>query len=1770
MATTPAFTLGDPNTAGSNVITNNNIKYYAVPANPSTKAAAKWVAIVPGKPGYMNVTVNSSGVPTVQSTTAYSTAAQFNSNKQAAIAAQATAATKVDPTLAAAKAAGFSDAASWQAALKASNAAGFGNDIAKYQAFQYSQSPAGKAEAAAAAQKQLDAQVAATAQAAGLSVADYTAAANKLIAENPAYKNYTINNLPSTTAVSNAIKTQARAIADLAIADKAAQAQGYASAQAKKESENAMNNIATQLKNPISIAQIDDLKKQAAAVGKTIDPASLNTALTAVISNTTSADDLANKIGDAKRLGFTVDSGLINTVINNVTKDVKSLDQIQAFNSNPKLAALGIQVPTALVQQVIKDSATGVKSFDELKALDTKLQGMGQKLDQTLVDSAVDTLSRVSGAATRESLAALQKSAEAAGYKPSVSYIQQQTAAIDKAEADAAAAKKAAEEKAYNDKQAKIASFVAALPQPGSREFNDRALESGSMGYPVKSGDLTYIARVGNQAKNEPARWYVSADGGKTYRTVGSSVDSPTVPGTELSRSYNIDTTANAMIKAGIPAVQVNATIDDVVKNYGSDNTTKFSQALQAASSSPASYESFKQQSIPTALADATKAINDKLSAGGFYNQVWTRDELNSIVQQAKEQGLPINQGLISKVDSAIANREKVLNTTLPAIPANDLKSIGGAGAAAERTYVDGREYIAMPADPVTGKPAGYYTYFYDQNDVQHFASEADYKDYLKTGVVPKTAMDQAQFQNLSNTVNANVKQVETANEMTDWYKTISSPATTKNLSENSSIFRQLTAPDGSTWALKPGDDRAGTSAKWYVSEPGTNTFKPAEPSVEGRNIKSDVAIPATEFKTQYLQQAASNDALVAEKAQAARAAQEAEWNAKGSGFGGLFESDLFKLAAVAAIAWVAAPYVSSWLASAGAEGAAVLSEGSSAAAGLAEAGMGASEIAATLEASGIPTAAADLMAEQAVGIVTGAVDAASVVSASGISAETLAMANATLDPIAALTAAQGWTAVDMAYIASIGVPATVLATAEATNVAMGLPASEIGTAATAEAAGTVPAGTTAEVAASQPVAPPGAETAVTGPAAPAIDTSQMIPTVDAAGNPGFFDPATGQVVNGAGEVVSQAAVPEIGAGTQVAGPGGVGTASGTAGSTTSGIAGDTIFSGQSINPITNAITNAGVTNPILNGALTGAATTGAINLATGQPITTQGLVTGAIGGGVAGGIGGAMGAPTGVFDAALKGAATNVGAGIVVNAVTGQPITADTLAMGAIVGGTIGAGAQVIGSINGNTTYRYDDGSTLTVNSSGAPVSVTDFNGQNVPVAKVLAPVEDRTGTPVAPTAPPAGTIPVQAADGSVLYTDGQNYYTADGQLTDISNPTPGGQTQEAKLSPGNQQIITDATNDYSAGKTTWDEASARINQAVRNDINSGYLTPNGDGTYTAPDGTTYFMNNETGMYDAIAGVPGGTGVGPDTAPVTTTAPQVPVINPGESLNQLPVAPTTTTPPAVPTEVPTTTTPNIPTETGPVIPVPGGVAGGGTTPGTGSGTTPGFGGTSTTGGIGGGGSGGGVGPVDTGIPEIVVTDTRIPPPATPPIYVPPVVTPPAPVAPVQPGPPVVEPPVVEPPVTEPPVEPPPVEPPVEPPVKPTDGTAPGIYVPPFVPPVVPFQYGPIKPLDWGKGVPIGAQGLNPGYITNVPQQYQTQNMQQSKFYWGQKPYQTGGPTGQVFDPNLYQSSPGAPAQPFGLQQMYNPQTQTIENLLQGVRQASAVAPYNMPAAPRV
>ena len=96
-------------------------------------------------------------------------------------------------------------------------------------------------------------------------------------------------------------------------------------------------------------------------------------------------------------------------------------------------------------------------------------------------------------------------------------------------------------------------------------------------------------------------------------------------------------------------------------------------------------------------------------------------------------------------------------------------------------------------------------------------------------------------------------------------------------------------------------------------------------------------------------------------------------------------------------------------------------------------------------------------------------------------------------------------------------------------------------------------------------------------------------------------------------------------------------------------------------------------------------------------------------------------------------------------------------------------------------------------------------------------------------------------------------------------------------------------------------------------------------------------------------------------------------------------------------------------------------------------------------------------------------------------------------------------------------------------------------YVPVPTPPVpedpTKFKgYGPITPLVFGKVGQVNNPGLNPGFVQPTAF-YKTYSPVQSQYYWGQHPYQPG----PRFDQTLYNTVPGAPQQPFGLQQMYTP-----------------------------
>ena len=689
------------------------------------------------------------------------------------------------------------------------------------------------------------------------------------------------------------------------------------------------------------------------------------------------------------------------------------------------------------------------------------------------------------------------------------------------------------------------------------------------------------------------------------------------------------------------------------------------------------------------------------------------------------------------------------------------------------------------------------------------------------------------------------------------------------------------------------------------------------------------------------------------------------------------------------------------------------------------------------------------------------------------------------------------------------------------------------------------------------PVAPPVTETvaAAPGPIAPPVSTTPPLTELNAAQTEELMRNVDPGMVNNLAPVKS-----------------------GTAGGTIS-----SLLSGDSLNPITNIVKNLGVTDPTIIGALTGAGTSVGMNLLTGQPITGQSILQGALGGGVAGTIGANlpdMGG--GTIGSALAGAATNVGATVVVNAVTGQPITGATLAGAALTGGVIGAAVPMVTDGLGNTTYQYDDGSSMTVNRGGTPVAVTDSSGVNVPVAgvdtrtgepKKLVPVEDavpspvdRTGTttvsdtgvsPVNPDSPYNISSNGQQGDtpGQVLLgADGEQYLTLDSgkvvKLSEYQAAIDSGKPisidgQITTAGPDLRNMVPRSIENPGTGELPANTELASLNErdgATWNDQLDTYVNPTSGAYYDQTTGAwvrpiAVAPIDTTGI-DAGPIIPGPVAGPPSLTPppVVIPAPVPGDFDSGPSIPGVPVTPVVTAPPVNQPYNPYTD--QGPSQPGVVTPGPSGPSG----------------------------------DTVTDLGEVPIVDTR-PRPVTPdPVYVPEIeivaprpVTPPPmpspdddfpPTPPPMPSPdddfpPTPEPPMPSPdedfpPTPEPTPEPTPVTPPVYPP----------IYVP--QPPVVtPPPLAPLPPLNWGDVGRVNLPGTNPGWFTNVPEQYAPQGIR-SQYYWGQHPYQTG----ERFSPEQYRQVP-APVAPWGLQQMYTPQT--IEDLLRGVGQAAT-----KPSAPRV
>ena len=391
-------------------------------------------------------------------------------------------------------------------------------------------------------------------------------------------------------------------------------------------------------------------------------------------------------------------------------------------------------------------------------------------------------------------------------------------------------------------------------------------------------------------------------------------------------------------------------------------------------------------------------------------------------------------------------------------------------------------------------------------------------------------------------------------------------------------------------------------------------------------------------------------------------------------------------------------------------------------------------------------------------------------------------------------------------------------------------------------------------------------------------------------------------------------------------------------------------------------------------GAASGAGVSTLTQLASGQPIDLSKVIQGALVGGITGGLANQVLDPALTLTAALKnGALTGVGSGVINSLVTGQPLTINSLAMGAVIGAAINGIANQYTLSNGNIRQMFADGSTAEFNPQTGRVTLTDATlppGQGEPVI-------DSAGNTYYYT---------RGADGRAMIYNGDG--TLNAQQTASFNPQP----TESPYSPvagegtGVQTgIIPKTTNGWNPITQQFDIPLPDPNITGEGVVGEGKIV-NGNAADALPTPEQLQLRLNAGeisqetfdqeMADITAVKNATPGVGTGGAGVTST--MVPVV-PTTFTNSNSTIPGTT----IPVVNPQYGTP----ATGPVVPGSGGTgttgtgSGSGTTgtgagaatgpvaPGTGTGNQVGSGtgnggiGSGTgTGGIGSGGGGGGIG----------------------------------------------------------------------------------------------------------------------------------------------------------------------------------------------------------------
>ena len=241
-------------------------------------------------------------------------------------------------------------------------------------------------------------------------------------------------------------------------------------------------------------------------------------------------------------------------------------------------------------------------------------------------------------------------------------------------------------------------------------------------------------------------------------------------------------------------------------------------------------------------------------------------------------------------------------------------------------------------------------------------------------------------------------------------------------------------------------------------------------------------------------------------------------------------------------------------------------------------------------------------------------------------------------------------------------------------------------------------------------------------------------------------------------------------------------------------------------------------------------------------------ILEGALLGGVTGYAGGAAAGLAGQAGAGsiLSGAAGGAAAGATSAALTGGDVLQGALTGGVLGGGTGAIVSQFTGA-NGNQTYTYDDGSTITRAPDGAVVGSTMSNqyGLGAPVTD-LSTYGPGTTNPnaVAPVAPG-----IMQADGSMVGADGSITYTYDDGSSLIMKPDGTASSTPATNGSAGQAVSTAATAVNQDGSKTNADGSTTY---TYDDGSTLTMKPDGTVTSTNAHTTQIFDDGSTLTVDA------------------------------------------------------------------------------------------------------------------------------------------------------------------------------------------------------------------------------------------------------------------------------------------------------------------------------